>query len=382
MIFDTEFDGGLPVGTVIQAEGMGPPEPLWLALDGRQLSRTVAENELIEKLYPVGQLTGTIRTLPQVPSNSAPIIVAGDYYVTSGLSNSALAIQYSTDAATWSAATTPAISACAIVSTPTRLVALSSGANAPIFSASPIPSSAWSATASGPSSVAPGASLCRLCYVPTSVPGRVVAFHASTGVYTLDEGATVWVNRTSSARTGGAWSGGRVVGITATSAIASLSQDGATWADSPLPEAISSNQGNIASNGSGAMAITGCPSGLMISTDHGLTWRIWAIPGVPPSDTWRVQFSGGYFMIPTALGLAISPDVLHWFLEPTLVQALDPLTSVAKKGSTIAQVKGGSTTAYSLVESATNFLLPNRRLTSPANSGSPIPGNISYVKAL
>lgn len=130
------------------------------------------------------------------------------------------------------------------------------------------------------------------------------------------------------------------------------------------------------------VVISGLPSGLLVSTDHGATWQFVQIPGVPASDLWRVQFSGTYFMLMTTQGLAISPNGKKWFIDPTMIQTLAAGTALAKIGNVIVQVPGGSTTAYSMVESATDFLLPNRRLLTPSNSGNPVALSPTYIKAL
>jgi len=383
MLFTSEFDGGLPVGTEIQGGGLGPAEPLWLCLDGRQLSRAVVENALLSLLFPVGKLTGTIRTLAASPAASSPCIAVGANLVAAGIGNTTNAIQYSADnGASWNTVTTLALTLAGLVATPTRLVALSTGANTPMVSANLSPASAWSATASGPSSISNASSYCRAAFAAVG-PGRAIAVHNTLGLYTLDEGSTTWAARaSSSAKTGAAWSGQRVVGITAGSAVISLSTDAINYTDALLPEALSANQGNIASDGNGTLVISGLPSGLLVSVDHGATWQFVQIPGVPASDLWRVQFSGGYFMLMTTQGLAISPNGKKWFIDPTTVQTLAVGTALAKIGSVILQVPGGSTTAYTMVESATDFLLPNRRLMTPANSGNPVALSPTYIKAL
>lgn len=379
MLWTSEFDGGLPVGTSMQFAGMGPPESLWLLKDGRALSRAVAENGPLSELFPVGKLTGTLRTLAAIPNPPAVAIAATNHYLAAGVAGTA-ALQYSTDGASWATATTLACTVAGILETPTRLILISSGANAAQVSANLSPTSAWSTTTGSPSSVTPGASLCRMCYIPATSPGRAVAVHPSSGIFTLDEGSTAWAGRTSSARSGVAWSGARVVGITAGSAVASLSTDGITWVDSLLPEALSAGQGNVASNALGVVVISGCPSGLMVSDDHGLTFRLWQIPGIAASDLWRVQFSGGYFFVPTTSGLAISPDGKHWFIAQTMLQPMVTSMSAIKRGSTIVAIPGVTATAYTLVESATEFELPNSQRRFPANSGNPIADELSYIK--
>lgn len=381
MLFTSEFDGGLPIGTTLQAVGSGLPWPMWRPLDGGLLSRMVDENQQIKNLFPVGALTGTIRTLAAIPVAPAITIATATHFITAGASGTS-GLQQSTDGASWATVAVPATALAGIVATPTRLVAISSTAGAPIVSANLNPTSAWSSTTGGPVSVSGGTSQCRMAYTPAG-PGRVVAVHPTTGPSTLDEGATAWVSRTGSCRTGIAWTGLRLVGIATNSNVACHSADGTTYTDILLPEALTSGNGNIASNGLGIVVITGVASGLLFSDDHGATFRALQIPGIPASDLWRVQFSDGYFFIPTAFGLAISPNGRNWFLDPTMMQTMTVSTGVAKKGNLILEIPGVTTTAYTLVESATQFYLPNTQLRTGVNgSGNPIAQNPTYVKAL
>lgn len=384
MIYASQYGGGLPFGSVIRGRDL--PSPEFERYDGRTKVR--ADNLRLSAKFPIGKLTGTIRALASANSTNVPAIATANHFITAGTTNTTSAIQYSTDAASWATATTPAFSPIALLATPTRLIALGSGASAPIVSANLAPNSTWSTTTGGPTSVSTGTSKSRLCYVPGS-PGRAVAVHNTAGVSTLDEGSTTWAARTSSARTGVAFSGTKVIGITAGSATASASTDGGvTFADFPLLEPLSANQGNIASNGSGAVGISGSPSGLQVSYDGGDTLQFVQIPGVPPSDTWQIQFvpaNGGSpacFMVPTAKGLAMSLDLRYWQIDPTQVQALSAAVGIAKKGSTILQIPGGSTTAYSLLESSTEYRLPDVQEFTPSVSGVPTPLDPTFIKAL
>lgn len=146
-------------------------------------------------------------------------------------------------------------------------------------------------------------------------------------------------------------------------------------------EATSASQGNIASDGNGTVVVSGCPSGLQVSTDHGVTWDIVPITGIPQSDTWRVKYVGDRFVVPTAQGVAMSLDGKKWFLDTQSVQALVTASSVAKKGAVFAQVQA-STVAYTFAESATEFVVPALRLYTSSPAGTPIPIDPSFIKAL
>lgn len=377
----SQFGGGLPFGAYVRGRDL--PSPQYERLDGRTKVR--ADNARLSAKFPIGKMTGTSRTLATSATANAPCIVAGTNFVAAAGSNTTNAIQYSADnGVTWNTVTTLTCTVAGLVATPTRIVALSSGANVPMATASLNPATTWSATTGGGSLVSTNnvSSYCRLCYC-TAGPGKVIAVHPTAGVYTMDEGSTAWVSRSSSARTGVAWSGTNAVGITAGSATASISTDGGlTWADFTLPEALSSNQGNIASNGAGTIGISGSPSGLQVSYDHGVSWQIVQIPTIPPSDTLRIQYSGGYFMVPTAKGLAMSADLRSWQIDPAPLQLFGTAIAVARRGSTILQTQNTSSAAATLLESSTEYRLPDVQEFVPSISGVPTPLDPTFIKAL
>lgn len=379
----SQFGGGVRLGSVVQGFGLMSPE--YERLDGRTM--TIASNTRLAEKFPIRKLTGTIRTLLATPTS--PQIVATANHFVAAAASGASAVQYSADGASWVASTaTPTMSVAVLVATPTRIIAYSSGANLAIASSNLTPAATW-ATVGGPQSITVvGSSMCRACY--HAAGSRVVVVHQTSGVSTLDEGSTSSVARTSSARQGVCSTGARLIGITAGSATISVSVDHAvTWADATLPEALSASQGNIASNGSGTVVVSGSPSGLQVSFDHGVSWQIAQIPGVPPSDIWRVQYSAGsggsagYFTISTVKGLAMSLDARDWQIDQTPVQGFVATCGVARKGSTIVQIPAsGGTTAYSFSESTTEYLLPNIAAFTPSISGVPTPLAQLFIKAL
>lgn len=379
MYYASQFQrGGAPLGSIVQGHGLDAA--LYEPLDGRTITRTARAR--LSTLFPVGKHTGTVRTMAGNVGTPPVAVSTADHFVASNAGSSANAIQYSTDGATWTATATPTATVVGILATANRLIALSSTASQPIATANLTPSGAWSATTSGPSSVSASNHISRMSYSPSL--GRVMA--VSSTRFTLDDGATAWVGRTSTSGMGGpvgtAWSGTRYVNIAAGSALCELSTDGINYTAGALAEATSASQGNIASDGNGTLVVSGCPSGLQVSYDHGATWFIRQIMGVPASDTWRVQRIGDRFVVPTAQGLVFSLDAKSWYLEPTTVQAFATAVGVAKKGSVTVQVQAASTIAYSFTESATEFLLPNIRQVTPALSGNPIPLPPLYIRAV
>lgn len=363
----------LPLGALVQ--GIGLSEPQYVRCDG--LPRARASFPRLSTLFPFGRLTGTVRSLAVIPV-ALPVVASADHFIAAGATTSS-AIQYSADGVTWATAATAFQTVSALVATPSRFVALSSTAQQPLASATLVPTSTWALTSAGPSSVAAGNSLCRLAYGA----GKVVAVSAGA-VHTLDDGSTTWVSRTASGanRMGACWTGLRFVMVLGSNSSLQLSTDGVTWTDGSLREATSTNQGNIASNGSGAVVVSGSPSGLQLSTDHGLTWDFVSIPGVQPSDTWRVQYAGDRFWLPTAQGMCMSLDGRNWFLDTTHVQPFVTAAAVAKKGDVVVQTASTSAAvAYSYSESSTHFATPRIAQQTPALSGNPTPYGITYIKA-
>ena len=375
--FSGFFGGGGGTERVGSVRGgfYGDAAPDYERLDGRTIQRSTYPD--LEVLFPIGKLTGTIRTLAASPT-AIPVIATANHFVAAG-ANTANAVQFSSDGASWAtSATAGSVAVSVLIQTPVRLIALSSTVQAAIVSSNLTPAATWTATSSGPTALTAGTS--RGCY--HAAGARAVAVHQSTGVSTLDDGSTTWVARTSTARQGVTSTGTRVIGIAPGTATASVSVDnGVTWADFTLPEAIAASQGGIASNGTGTVVITGAAAGLMVSYDHGVTWQVMQLVGVAPSDAWKVQFSGGCFIIPTTRGLMMSLDARDWQLDPNPVQSFGTGVGVARKGTTIVQIPGGSTTAYSFAESATEYLLPNLTALTPSISGAPTPLAPLYIRA-
>lgn len=381
MLFNTKFSAGVPVGSVVQ--GPNILDQTCVELDGRTLLR--ADYELLSQQYPIGKFTGTIRTLAiALPQ---PIIAASPtYFVAPATAGSANSLQISTDGISYAATATPAFTASALIWARNRFVALSSAANQPIVTTGDAPNGTWTSTTSGPVSVATGSSMCRLSDSPTL--GRVLAVPSGSGttVYTLDDGATAWVSRTipgAAVRQGGCWTGNRylVVGASASTVEASADATTGSWSTIALPETITAANANIASNGAGVVVISGSAAGLLVSYDHGSTWAVVNITGVPPSDLWRVQYSGDRFFLPTLRGLAMSLDGRAWFLETTPVQAGIVAAGIAKKGTLITEVTA-SITAHTFAESLTAFAIPNVRAFSTSPSGAVIPLPPYFMKVL
>lgn len=382
MLLNSEFDSAIPIGALMQGWGLDPVQ--WQQLDGRILTRSAWP--YLSPKFPLGKLTATVRTLPQLGSVLASAIATADHFIV-GANVPAASVQYSSDGVSWTSATTPASSVNAgLFATPSRLLMASSNTGAGVAATTTLnPGGVWTTTTGGPAAVPAGNYLSKMAYSPTLALVLIASSSVggATGRHTLADAATAWVARTSASGMGAAvgvcWTGTRFVLIGAGNQTCEYTADAVTYTAGLLAEATSGNQGNIVSDGAGVVVVSGCPSGLQVSKDHGATWQLRQIPGVPPSDTWRVQRAGDRFVVPTALGLAFSLDGETWQLETTPVQSMNVASAVAKKGGTVVQV-ANSATAYSFAESATEFQLPNLRQVTPAASGNPIPQPAYFIK--
>lgn len=378
MIYSPKYSGGVALGTIVH--GCGLAEPNYVACDGRPLAR--ATYPRLSTLFPVGRLTGTVRTLAVSPP-LFQLAASPNYFVastTSGLSTTA--IQYSADGAAWSqtSVVTPSMTVNSLIFAGSRWVASGASGGALAVTTGDNPNSTWAATTGG---VTGGVSRYGLAY--SAALGRVISLTtgSTTALQALDNGSTTLVPKTAptaKTRVGICETGEKFI-ILNTDGTITTSSDAASsvWVDAPLPE-VAAGTGGIASNKLGAVVISGVPSGLLASTDHGVTFVRVAIPGVPASSSWQVQHSGDRFFVPTALGVAMSLDGKAWFLEPQLVQARIEASVFAKKGATFMQIQA-SATAYSFTESATHFNAPLIQAFAPVASGNPIPLGYSFIKA-
>lgn len=370
----SSIPSGMPVGSVVQ--GINLSEPEYVPCDGRPLAR--ASYARLATLFPFGKLTGTVRALAE--SSSSYCIAASPTYLVAAAASGSSAVQYSADGVTWSKAgvATPSVTVSSLIFAGTRWIATSTLGSAPFVTSGDNPNSTWTELTGG----TPGG-VVRYGVAYSAALGRAALLTQGTAptIHTLENGATALVARTASsqARYGICWSGSQFVTLSGT--MISTSADGITWADAPLPEAASSTAG-IASNGAGAVVISGVTSGLLVSQDHGATWAVAAIPGVPADSSWQVHYSGDRFFVPTTRGVAMSLDGREWFLEPQLIQLRATATMFAKKGGAFVQIQAASPVAYSFAESATEFNAPLLQAYMPAASGNPIPLPPSYIKAL
>ena len=346
----SQFFGGDPIGTIKM--GIGLPADKWIPCDGRSVSR--AAWPALSALFPIGALTGTVRT--QIASNNKQVAASPTYFVAS-TGASVQSMQYSTDGATWATTSLVTINdtVSRVIWAGSRFVAMMTGQQ-PVVTTGDNPNSTWTNTINGPGAAT--ATTCGLAYSPTL--GLTVS-HSAANVYTLADGSTTWVSRGAVAPTGAngvVWTGTRFIIPGNGTGSSRVSTDGITWANESIPSMnfTPGVQNVLASNGSGVVVLSQVNAAPKVSTDHGATWRDTVIPGWRISNA-SVNYSGDRFFLSSLGGLAMSLDGVTFAVE-TIALSLGAPCGCAKKGAVIVQVID-ATTAYSLTESGTNFNTPN-----------------------
>lgn len=239
----------------------------------------------------------------------------------------------------------------------------------------------WTATTAGTTTALPQA----FAYAPSAVSalvGRTVYISdaSSNTIYTLDDGATAWVARTTPnaacVRSSVCWTGQRFIvlagGLVGTNRL-QVSTDGITWADEYHYECSFNNTSNayyLASNGNGTvvfLANTGSTymgQTMYTSTDHGVTWAQYSLPiGMSNVGTTynagvvsinRVEFIKDRFIVYSGTKAAMSKDGKNW----QVIIMNGAVTNLAWK----AGIWAGS--GCTLVEDASKIQLPYQSLRS------------------
>lgn len=384
---------GKPVGST--ENGFGLLSPKYLPMGSKRLLRTSYPN--LQLKFPIGSLTGWARVLATAPL--VPLISKmGASLIASGASGTAALQTSANNGVSWSSVTTASFAVSALVGTAQgvgeRAYALSSAAAQGIRLSGGVVSN----LIGGPTSVVTGTSMSRLIHasnLASSGNGIIIALPSASGnqLYYVDSGQismSVLTLSETAVKQAMAWTGQKLLIIKAGTADMHTSELTTTGSISiaignqinvTLPEAISSGQGNIASDQNGTVVITGVASGILLSKNHGGSFDRVLVPGVVPSDTWRVQYSDGYFMIETAQGIIISNDGENWFLDDQTLQTNNVATGIAKMGSTIVQIVAASTAAYSMDEQADRFNIPFMRDYQWSPFGSNTPQAQKYIRA-
>lgn len=370
-----------PVGATQRA--IESPGAQWELLDGRPLSR--ATYPLLSALFPIHHWIGNTTTFGAIPA--LPFIQSTSYTTVAAAVSGTSAIQYKTRFGSWANATTPSVTLSALLIADGYVFGLNSAAAQGIVTTSRVPADDITsfptvvAATGGPTSVVAGTSVGRLVYAANLTGGGSagVVFaipSASTNlIYFVQPGGSAYQSLNvglTTTRQAACWTGTKLLTIVAATVTSGLLRVDNITSSSPgvlalassdniqLPELVASGQGNLASDQNGNVVLTGVPSGILASYDHGVTFTPITVTGVPPVDTWRVQYSNGYWFIPTAQGLLISQDARTWQLYAGTLQSFNVATGVTitDSGMTPYQIVGGTATGYTATVDAGSLALP------------------------
>lgn len=398
MIYASQFlASNFPIGATMT--GYRFPTDKWLIADGRALLRS--SYPLLSAMLPIGTVTSSNPTLATAP-NQPMIASANTLFIAAGATTAnAIQVNNTGGTGTWSSIATSGLTLSgltAIYNSGTSqyfVHACNSAAAQPyvgILNSSGALVS-WTVSTGGPTTVAAGTSMSRMFSATVGGVKYAMCLPSASGnlLYYSVMGTTSYssfaVGETS-VKQAGCWSGQKFLILKAGSAnMLTLTPNGspspitgAIPATVVLPEPIASGQGNIDSDQNGTVVITGVASGILVSFDHGQTFVRRQVRGVTPSDTWRVQYSNGYWLIPTTQGMLVSPDAKRWQLLPILAQHMAVAVGAAKNGQNLVQVIAASTSAFRLVESTTEMQLPNLRRYGWNPAVGIVPMEPTYIK--
>lgn len=335
-----------PVGTVIQSpinlETLTNGK--YIALDGRDCNRT--EFSELAPYYPIGVPTATTRTLGAAPAGSFAAN-DGTYFLASDISAVDVKFQYSSTGATatWNTITpTPWVGAgsgyCINgIYVGSRWFLCGSAANAkPIVSTgSPNSNANWAIT-SGTSLAGTSAGY-PIAYSPSL--DKVVYIVSGSGAnssaifyMTASGSGTAWSNAVGSTTTDRrvvVWTGARFVIFGNGTGLYQYSTDAANWTDAYLPLPSVTVYGG-ASDGAGTIVLQarinqtsgGTRWGLIVSKDHGNTWRSifpsteLSILEIDSGITGAVSFANGRFFVSGVVNYQytfVSTDGISWTTE-------------------------------------------------------------------
>lgn len=385
---------GFPIGAVIEC-AVTPADGTWLPVSGQSLNR--CDYPLLAERYPLGSTTFTLRTTAATPV--IPTITASPTYFVQSAATGTAAIQYSADGVTWSTASTVMSSGtvCCVIWAGSRFVAVYSATVSPNVTTGDNPNSTWTTT-TGAAGLAGSGSInySQLAYSPQlGMTAFVTPLALGTSIYTLLDGSTTWVTQTASSSTyrcGICWTGLKFITIN-TSSMISSSVNGVTWSDRYLPKISLLSNATIASNGAGVVVVYTYNLNylgyelVLVSNDHGSTWKSIKIPTSYTEPT-GVVFSGGKFFLiygnpAWPAHLIWSNDGENWTIDPsfsTLAMSDFGAQCIAMKGSTIAGWNGAADGFTGTINNS-KFTLPPL-MTAPYSStyGAIMPCQY-YIKA-
>jgi len=399
-----QFMGSEPVGSIrqsvidLEAESNGQ----WMLANNRSLLR--ADYPAVERYYPDGTYTPTLRTLAAVPSSTAPAADSVNFLVAGPVGTSPL--QASADGATWVKSASWAASTAfrnIIVAGARWIVAPYTGETQPYVMATGgtatdlVNKANWTVTTGA--SVTSGHN--SLAYSPTLGRTVLIVAYAAQSYY-LNDGSTAWTAMTGGSATQNnnvVWTGQKFIKTenAASSTRYQESSDGITWTDSFFPlfnTLVNSNSvGTIASNGAGVVLIRvsgiaagstnySYGTGFLRTADHGATWSFIS------TETLQLFLSSGVYCLNSVFystglfGVAASVDGVTW-------AAINPLNGIANTSflcGLLGYKSGVYLTFYNAAAAATftadstTFRLPGLYNVNYTNAGKmAIDGNY-YIK--
>lgn len=375
-----------PIGTVVES-----PINLevtsggkYLALDGRYMFRQDYPD--LAKHFAAGKFTQTARTLNATPATTIQPAVDNTNFLLGGASGTS-PLQASADGITWSTSATWSASTRinSLIRAGSRFVAAGSTGDmsAPYVAAidqtaaNIVAKSNWTATTGG-TTVTNGLAHA-LAY--SSSLGLTVMCGAGTGtsIYTLADGATAWSTRTHTSsvdKTAVVWTGMKFIAFTSTINLIITSTDGVTWTESYADGALNVNPTHVASNENGVIVALPYTTDdfskfMVVSTDHGVTWRRIAMPS-DVAYTWltgqviayttypRISYTNGKFFVVANLytNRLVSSDGVTW---TSMIVGASGVTASANHFAYKAGVYLGvqdSTAALTATEDLSYFRLP------------------------
>lgn len=349
----SQFGGGMPVGSIIQAP-FTLTDPAWKRCDGSKIDRTLYPL-LAAQVINIGGFVPTIRTPASIPSRGLCVGNNTSTVVASAANNS---LQYSTNnGVTWSASSNLPISG--IVWTGVNFVTSGvNGASGPYYATTG--AGFLNATGAGVPAGGDGTIAC-------DTTGIVLLHQVGDGVYrSTNHGqayTAISLVSASNTTTPLVWTGQSFIAFgSSTNSNYQTSPSGSTGTWTLRTGPWSSAVLQAVSDGAGKVLIL-IGTGLFSSIDHGNTWVLVLTP-TATSTLSTLSCANGKFTISVTNSseVTISSDLISFISVPGMVAANSATTATAYAGGNYCFVgPSGITTA---TEDSTKMYLPTSRRIS------------------
>ena len=369
-----------PVGAVCQSpinlETMTQGQ--WIALDGRDCIRNAYPE--VQAMFPTGTFTTTSRTLGAT-SVASTITADSVNFVCPGAAGTQ-PIQASPDGANWTVAPatwTAATQLNCVEFCGTRLYAVGTGGDfatgfwaitAGLTATATVTKANWTQITGGSTT----SLTTSITYSPTYGLTTIIPSGAGTTIYTIADGATTAVARTTTSadKKCVCWTGKNVLcflNISNNNWFHTSGDGGATWTDA-YANVLFGGTGaqSCASDGNGTVVVLPLATNtnrLALSKDHGATWRYIYLPTevvVQTTGQGLVKYLNGRFVMYQSNGWAFSSDGANWTYEPIGLRGVSvmvPGIAIAYKTGTWCGVLT-TATGNTAVEDFSKFRLPYR----------------------